>query len=117
MTEVQWFVVIPLLLTGAACLFLTAKHMPKGTLLLIGCALHLAGRILCDMFPVVADGNTGVRCGTFIQRSMPDVSAVLQLLGFIAIIHGLIQVLKRNLFNKNSSEENNNEKHQQIGAR
>ena len=117
MNEIQWLIVIPLLLIGAACLFLTAKHTPKGTLLLIGCALQIAGNILYDMFPVVADGNTGVRCGTFIQRTMPDVSIVIQLLGVIAIIHGLAQVLKRNLFNKNSSEANNNGKHQQIGAR
>ena len=95
MAGIQWIIVVPLVIAGAACLWWISKRAPKGVLLLLGIGLHVVGKIMVPMFPAVEDGHTGMRYGTLLERSMPDVCLVLQLLGTIAVIHGVILLFKK----------------------
>jgi len=95
MTGIQWIVVVPVAMAGAVALWWLSRNTPKGVLIAIGVALHVVGRFLSPIFPAVEDGYTGERFGSFLQRSLPDVCLVLQILGTIAVVHGVVLLFKR----------------------
>jgi len=95
MAEIVWIVVIPIVIVGAGLLWRLSRWIPGWGMILVGIAISSFGKCLAPAFPEVADGNTGQRFGSCFQRAMPDLVFLLQILGTIAVVHGIVMWIKR----------------------
>jgi len=89
----NFIIAIPILLAGAAGIWWLSKHSPKGVLIAIGFILNAAGRFLSDQFHMVF-GPSGERLGSLPNRLIEDLALPLQILGVVAVIHGIIILFK-----------------------
>jgi len=87
-------VTIPILVAGAAGLWCLSKHTPKGVMIVVGVILNISGRFLSSQCSMVF-GPRGERLGSLGQRLIADIALPLQILGVIAVIHGIIILFKR----------------------
>ena len=90
----NFIVAVPLLILGAAGTWWLSKHAPKGILIVVGVSLHVVGRLLSSQFRMVV-GIEGERLGSFSQRLIADIALPMQILGTIAVIHGIIVLFKK----------------------
>lgn len=91
MTALVW---LPVVIAGAAALWWLSRNTPKGVMIAIGVLLNLAGRYLASSFHQVY-GIEGERLGSFAHQLLADLALPLQLLGVIAVIHGIILLFRR----------------------
>jgi hypothetical protein len=90
----NFIVAVPILVAGAAGLWWLGNHSPKGVLIVIGVILHVAGRIVSSQFRMVF-GPGGERLDSLANRLIADLALPLQILGVIAVIHGIIILFKK----------------------
>jgi len=90
----NFIVAVPILVAGAAGLWWLSNHSPKGILIAIGIILNISGRIVSSQFRMVF-GPDGERLGSLPSRLIADLALPLQILGFIAVIHGFIILFKK----------------------
>ena len=90
----NFIVSVPIIVAGAAGIWWLSKHTPKGVLIAVGVVLNVAGRIISSRFNMVF-GPDGERLGSIPNRLIADVALPLQILGTIAVIHGIIMLFKR----------------------
>lgn len=90
----NFIVAIPVLVAGATGLWWLSKHTPKGVLIVIGVILNVVGRIVSSQFRMVF-GPGGERLGSLPNRLIADLALPLQILGVIAVIHGIIILFKK----------------------
>lgn len=95
MTGTVWVVVIPFVVGCAAVLWMLSRKIPGWGMILVGVAIYALGKLLMPAFPAVEDGYTGRRFGSLLQRTMPDVVFLLQILGTVAVVHGIVIWVKR----------------------
>ena len=90
----SFIVVVSVLVGGATGLWWLSKNTPKGVLIVVGLILNVAGRFLNSQFPMVL-GPGGERLGSLVHRLIADVALPMQILGVIAVIHGIIILFKK----------------------
>ena len=95
MTGTVWIVVIPFVVGVAALLWLLSRKIPGWGMILVGVAVYALGKWLVPVFPAVEDVSTGRRLGSLFHRAMPDVVFLLQILGTVAVVHGIVLCVKR----------------------
>lgn len=85
---------VPVLIAGAAGIWWLSIHTPKGVLIVIGILLNVGGRALSSHYHMVF-GPGGERLGSLSHRLLADAALPLQLLGAVAVIHGIVMLFKK----------------------
>jgi len=79
---------------SAAATWHVSRKVHPAVLIAVGVILKVIGTIVGHAFPVVI-GTSGERLGSIIYKSLSVFLPLLQLLGLIVIIHGIILWARR----------------------
>ena len=90
----NYLIAIPIIIAGVAGIWWLSKKLPKGVLIIVGIILNLIGRYMSTEFSMTFLPS-GERLDSGLHKLIADVGLPLQLLGVIAVIHGIAILFRK----------------------